>query len=98
MDQHLQVLVVLDVVALQESNLPVDDHVLGMEGAQERRVEIHNLYVNVWDFARVREVDILSGKVLLGNNVVWLVDLLEASAVVENLKHHPCASRSGTTV
>jgi hypothetical protein len=63
--QHLQVVVVLDIVALQESNFPVDDHVLCVKSTHQRLVEVHHLHVDIGDFTRMRQVDFFAGRLLL---------------------------------
>jgi hypothetical protein len=96
--QHLQVVVVLDVVALQESDFPVDDHELCVKGTHQRLVEVHHLHIDIGNFTRMRQVDFFAGGLLLGDDIVWPVRLPCVSAVVQDLEHYPRAFRSGPTV
>lgn len=46
---HLEIVVVLDVIARDSGNLSVDDHELGMERSQRWAMEVHDGQIDVWN-------------------------------------------------
>lgn len=52
MSQHLDIVVVLDVTALQQRHAPIDDSELRMECSKDRQMEVDNLEINIGDLAR----------------------------------------------
>ena len=51
MRQHLKVVVVLDITALDERHASVNDSEFCMEGSKDRSVEVDDLEINIRDFA-----------------------------------------------
>jgi hypothetical protein len=50
MDQHLKVVVVLNITALKQSYPSINDHELGMKSSKDRAVVVGDLKVDVGDF------------------------------------------------
>lgn len=65
MEHHLEIDTVLDVVAVQNRGVPVDDHVLCMERAYRRTVVVLDLQENTGDLARIGKFDFVA-RVSLG--------------------------------
>jgi hypothetical protein len=73
---HLHIVNILDVVALHNRNLSVDHHVLRMEGAEDRSVEIDHFDIDIGKLVRVRNPDLAIG---IG---LWFLSSVEIRAMV----------------
>lgn len=60
MRQHLQVIIVLDVTALQETHSSIDDSKLGVECAKYWTMEIDHFQIDVRDLVRRRQSDFVA--------------------------------------
>ena len=56
--QHLQVVNVLNVVALNHSDLPIDHHVFGVECSKDRLVIVEHFDIDIREFVRMRNADL----------------------------------------
>lgn len=50
MSQHLEVVIVLDVTALDQGDLAINNREFGMESAKDRPVEIDHFQIDIGDF------------------------------------------------
>lgn len=82
MDHHLDVDPVLDVVAVEQRNLPVRNHVLCVEGAHGRDVVVLDLHVHTGDVLRRGQLDAVRCVRLGRDELVRVDDLGRVAAVV----------------
>ena len=54
MSQHLKVVVILDIAALEERHAPVNHSEFSMERSKERSVVVDDLEIDIGDLARGR--------------------------------------------
>ena len=52
MHHHLEIVVILDVVALNDGNFPIHYHVLGVERAEDGAMIVDDFHIEVWDILR----------------------------------------------
>jgi hypothetical protein len=98
MNHHLQIIVILDIVTLQNGNPAIHHHVLGVEGAYQRRVEVDDLHIDIGNLLGAGEVDILPRVLLLGDVVMRFEQLFGTATVVDDLDDDPGVSLTGTAV
>ena len=92
MDHHLQVVIILDIITLENAYLPIDDHVLGVKCPEHRLVVVHHLQVNVGYLIGVGNPDSSASVRFLVHKVVRFEDLPRTSSVVDNF-HHDLGAR-----
>jgi hypothetical protein len=67
MSQHLEIIIVLDITALQQSHAPIYHSELGMECSKDRSVEVDHLEIDIGNLTRCGEFDFLAGVLVLVN-------------------------------
>ena len=61
LSHHLQIVNVLDIIALHDGDPPVDNHVFGVKRAEYRRVVVHDLDIDVGQLFGTRDSDFALG-------------------------------------
>lgn len=58
---HLEIVVVLDIVALRDCNLSIDDHEFGVKGSQSGTMVVDDFECHIWYLIRTRQSDLAVG-------------------------------------
>ena len=82
MSHHFDIHPILDIVAAQERDFAVYDHVLRMEGTNRRYVVVLDLHIDTWNLIRRRELHFRSSVGLHVDRLMRRNDLRRVASVV----------------
>jgi hypothetical protein len=85
MCHHLEIIIVLNIVALNNGDLPIDNHEFGMKGSEKWSVVIDYFHIDVWDISRCWKSD-RSGRVSRRWNVLVMIVHLKKSANIGGIQ------------